>query len=61
MAVSQIERMTRQFEIQEKDVQHSQQQLQNAISMATEEAKKSRAAKEVIKSLTTQVCYLNAF
>jgi len=52
---SQIERMTRQFEIQEKDVQHSQQQLQNAISMATEEAKKSRAAKEVIKSLTTQL------
>jgi hypothetical protein len=52
--------MTRQFQIQEKDVQRSQQQLQNAISMATDEAVKSRAAKEVIKSLTAQVSHRSA-
>jgi hypothetical protein len=52
--------MTRQFQIQEKDVQRSQQQLQNAISMATDEAVKSRAAKEVIKSLTAQVSHPSA-
>ncbi|CAM6025173.1 unnamed protein product [Sphagnum balticum] len=51
----QIEILSHQLLNQEKELQHSSQQLQNAIAMATEEAIKSRAAKEVIKSLTAQL------
>jgi hypothetical protein len=53
--VIQVESLSRQLQNQEKENQRSAQQLQNAISMATDEAAKSRAAKEVIKSLTAQV------
>ncbi|CAK9881305.1 unnamed protein product [Sphagnum jensenii] len=52
---SQIESLSHQLLNQEKELQHSSQQLQNAIAMATEEAIKSRAAKEVIKSLAAQL------
>ncbi|KAH8954246.1 hypothetical protein BDL97_08G069500 [Sphagnum fallax] len=52
---SQIESLSHQLLNQEKELQHSSQQLQNAIAMAAEEAIKSRAAKEVIKSLTAQL------
>lgn len=55
LAVVQVESLARQLQNHEKEVQRSAQQLQNAISLATEEAAKSRAAKEVIKSLTSQV------
>lgn len=55
MVVMQVESLSRQLQNQEKDMQRSAQQLQNAIAMATDEAAKSRAAKEVIKSLTAQV------
>jgi predicted transcriptional regulator len=54
-SILQIESLSHQLLNQEKELQHSSQQLQNAIAMATEEAIKSRAAKEVIKSLTAQV------
>jgi len=50
-----MESLARQLQNQEKEIQRMSQQLQNAIAMATEEAAKSRAAKEVIKSLTAQV------
>ena len=50
-----MESLARQLQNHEKEIQRSSQQLQNAIAMATEEAAKSRAAKEVIKSLTAQV------
>jgi predicted transcriptional regulator len=54
-SILQIESLSHQLLNQEKELQHSSQQLQNAIAMATEEAIKSRAAEEVIKSLTAQV------
>jgi predicted transcriptional regulator len=54
-SILQIESLSHQLLNQEKELQHSSQQLQNAIAMAAEEAIKSRAAKEVIKSLTAQV------
>jgi predicted transcriptional regulator len=54
-SILQIESLSHQLLNQEKELQHSSQQLQDAIAMATEEAIKSRAAKEVIKSLTAQV------
>ena len=50
-----MESLARQLQNSEKEIQRLAQQLQNAIAMATEEAAKSRAAKEVIKSLTAQV------
>lgn len=52
-----MESLARQLQNHEKDVHRSAQQLQNAIAMATEEAAKCRAAKEVIKSLTAQVSF----
>jgi predicted transcriptional regulator len=54
-SILQIESLSHQLLNQEKELQHSSQQLQDAIAMATEEAIKSRAAKEVIKSLTAQI------
>ncbi len=59
VAGTQVESLVSQSQNQEKEIQHSAQQLQNAISVATEEAAKARAAKEVIKSLTAQVCLLS--
>jgi hypothetical protein len=52
-----VESLARQLQNHEKEIHRSAQQLQNAIAMATEESAKSRAAKEVIKSLTAQVCF----
>ncbi|KAG0614466.1 hypothetical protein M758_6G179200 [Ceratodon purpureus] len=52
---AQVESLARQLQNHDKEIQRSSQQLQNAIAMATEEAAKSRAAKEVIKSLTAQL------
>ena len=52
-----MESLARQCQNHEKEIHRSAQQLQNAIAVATEEAAKSRAAKEVIKSLTAQVCF----
>ncbi|CAM6076815.1 unnamed protein product [Sphagnum tenellum] len=52
---SKVESLSGQLLNQEQELQRFSQQLQNAIAMATEEAVKSRAAKEVIKSLTAQL------
>jgi hypothetical protein len=56
-----VESLARQLQNSEKEIHRSAQQLQNAIAMATEEAAKSRAAKEVIKSLTAQVEFTAIF
>jgi hypothetical protein len=55
MSVQQVESLSHQLLNQEKELQRSSEQLHHATAMATEEAVKSRAAKEVIKSLTAQV------
>jgi hypothetical protein len=55
VSFQQVESLAGQLLNQEQELQRFSQQLQNAIAMATEEAVKSRAAKEVIKSLTAQV------
>jgi hypothetical protein len=55
VSFQQVESLSGQLLNQEQELQRFSQQLQNAIAMATEEAVKSRAAKEVIKSLTAQV------
>lgn len=52
-----MESLARQLQNHEKEIHRSAQQVQNAIAVATEEAAKSRAAKEVIKSLTAQVFF----
>ncbi|XP_024393986.1 PH, RCC1 and FYVE domains-containing protein 1 [Physcomitrium patens] len=52
---SHIESLSRELQRLDGEFQRSAQQLQNAVVMATEESAKSRAAKEVIKSLTTQL------
>lgn len=51
----QVEALTRRQQTQEKELQRSSLHAQNAMTMAGEETAKSRAAKEVIKSLTAQV------
>lgn len=50
-----MDALTRRQQTQEKELQRSSQHVENAMAMAGEETAKSRAAKEVIKSLTAQV------
>ncbi|CAM6104930.1 unnamed protein product [Calypogeia fissa] len=52
---AQVEALRSRQQNQERDMQRSSQQAQNAMAMAGEETAKSRAAKEVIKSLTAQL------
>lgn len=51
----QVESLRHQCELQEKELQKSTQKTQEAISLAAEESLKSKAAKDVIKSLTSQL------
>lgn len=51
----QVESLRHQCELQEKELQKSTQKTQEAIALATEESLKSKAAKDVIKSLTSQL------
>ena len=51
----QIKSLRHQFEMQEAELRKSKKQAQEAMASATEESVKCNAAKEVIKSLTTQV------
>lgn len=44
-------------EIQEFELQTSTKKAQEAMKLAAEESAKSKAAKEVIKSLTAQVVF----
>lgn len=53
--------MRQRCEVQELEVQKSAKKAQEAMKLASEETAKSEAAKEVIKSLTTQVTLLSMF
>lgn len=55
----QVENLTRKAQLQEVELERTTKQLKEAIAIAEEETAKSRAAKEVIKTLTAQVrfCY----
>ena len=52
---SQVANLARKAQLQEVELERATKQLKEAISIAEEEAAKSKAAKEVIKSLTAQV------
>lgn len=47
--------MRHRCEFQELEIQKSVKKVEEAMKLATEESNKSEAAKEVIKSLTSQV------
>ncbi|KAF6153057.1 hypothetical protein GIB67_034779 [Kingdonia uniflora] len=51
----QVENLTRKSQLQEVELERTTKQLQEAISIAGEETAKCKAAKEVIKSLTSQL------
>ncbi|XP_020088433.1 uncharacterized protein LOC109710332 isoform X2 [Ananas comosus] len=52
---AEIDSLQQQFEQQEIELQNSERKAQEAATLAAEESTKSKAAKEVIKSLTAQV------
>ncbi|CAK8565352.1 unnamed protein product [Lathyrus sativus] len=52
---SQVENLTRKFQLQEDELEKTTKQLKEAIAIASEETAKCKAAKEVIKSLTSQL------
>ncbi|CAN1130232.1 PH, RCC1 and FYVE domains-containing protein 1 [Linum perenne] len=52
---SQVDSLKQRSEFQELELQRSAKKMQDAMAMAAEESAKSRAAKEVIKSLTAQL------
>ncbi|KAI5078096.1 hypothetical protein GOP47_0007920 [Adiantum capillus-veneris] len=52
---SQVENLTRRCQLQDAELKRSAKQLQEAFNIAEEEAAKSKAAKDVIKSLTVQL------
>ncbi|KAE9618312.1 hypothetical protein Lal_00047594 [Lupinus albus] len=52
---SQVEILKQRCELQELEIQRSAKKTQEAMTLAAEESSKSRAAKEVIKSLAAQL------
>ncbi|XVE60155.1 hypothetical protein DITRI_Ditri05aG0105000 [Diplodiscus trichospermus] len=52
---TQVETLRKRCELQELELQKSTKKAQEAMALAAEESAKSRAAKEVIKSLTAQL------
>lgn len=52
---AQVESLRQRCELQEIELQKSTKKAQEAMALATEESAKSKAAKEVIKSLTAQL------
>ncbi|XP_052191393.1 PH, RCC1 and FYVE domains-containing protein 1-like isoform X1 [Diospyros lotus] len=52
---SQVESLRHRCELQELELQKSTKKTQDAMALAAEESAKSKAAKEVIKSLTAQL------
>lgn len=52
---AQVDNLRRRCELQELELQKSAKKVQEAMSMVSEESAKSKAAKEVIKSLTSQL------
>ncbi|CAN1235079.1 PH, RCC1 and FYVE domains-containing protein 1, partial [Linum perenne] len=52
---SQVDSLKQRCEFQDLELQRSAKKMQDAMAMAAEESAKSRAAKDVIKSLTAQL------
>ncbi|XP_059287446.1 PH, RCC1 and FYVE domains-containing protein 1 isoform X2 [Lycium ferocissimum] len=52
---AQVETLTHKAQLQEVELERTSKQLKEAIAIAGEETAKSKAAKEVIKSLTSQL------
>ncbi|KAF7812954.1 PH, RCC1 and FYVE domains-containing protein 1 [Senna tora] len=52
---SQVESLRQRCELQELELQRAEKRTQEAMALAAEESGKSKAAKEVIKSLTAQL------
>lgn len=50
-----VESLRQRCDLQELELQNSSKKVQEAMALAAEESAKSKAAKEVIKSLTAQV------
>ncbi|XP_057446116.1 PH, RCC1 and FYVE domains-containing protein 1-like [Lotus japonicus] len=55
MLRAQVESLRKRSELQELELQRSTKKTQEALALASEESAKSKAAKEVIKSLTAQL------
>lgn len=53
--ICQVDSLRQRCELQELELQKSTKKAQEAMALAADESAKSRAAKEVIKSLTGQV------
>lgn len=53
-----MENLARKAQLQEVELERTTKQLKEAITLASEETAKCKAAKEVIKSLTAQVRWL---
>lgn len=53
-----MQSLKQRCDLQEIEVQKSAKKVQEALQLAAEESAKSKAAKEVIKSLTAQVINL---
>lgn len=53
--LGQVDALRNRCELQEFELQKSAKKAQEAMAVAAEESAKSKAAKEVIKSLTAQV------
>lgn len=56
-----METLPRKAQLQEVELERTSKQLKEAISIAGEETAKCKAAKEVIKSLTSQVSYIHSY
>jgi Transcription factor BRX N-terminal domain len=52
-----VETLKRQGELKGAEMKKSEEKTQEALQLLAEEQSKSRAAKEVIKSLTAQVLF----
>ncbi|GAB2252289.1 hypothetical protein Droror1_Dr00005136 [Drosera rotundifolia] len=52
---AQVESLTRRCELKESELQQSKKKAEEAMALAAEELAKTKAAKEVIKSLTAQL------
>ncbi|MQL91819.1 hypothetical protein Taro_024434 [Colocasia esculenta] len=52
---AQVENLTRKSQLQEVELERATKQLKEAVAIAEEETAKCKAAKEVIKSLTSQL------
>jgi len=52
-----VESLRQRCELQELELQKSAKKVQETMALAAEESAKSKAAKEVIKALTSQVIF----